>query len=94
MESDYDMIDILQKLKIEMLNDSISSVDFSIDNVELLDDFEILNEYIEGFPASGTETVEHIQFQKDISKELPEDHEIIEKFLTKYGDEWRRLGED
>lgn len=94
MESDHIKVDIWKEIKIEMLNDSISSVDFSIDNVELSDDFENLNEYIIGFPASGTETIEYIDSQKDINKELEEDHKIIERFLTKYGDEWRRLGED
>ncbi len=88
------MFDIMPKPRIEMLNDSTCSVDFSINNIEFLYDFNILNEYIIGFPASGTETVENIELHNDINIELEEDHKIIEKFLTKYGDEWRRLGED
>jgi len=38
---------------------------------------------------------EHLEGEEKIAlKELEEDREIIKKFMEKYGDEWRKLGED
>lgn len=39
--------------------------------------------------------VEHLEGEeKTALKELEEDREIIKKFMEKYGEEWRKLGED
>lgn len=99
-ENDFDKLNniLVQRLNIQVLNDSTSSVDFSLDNINLLEDLEIINEFIEGFYASGTETFETTHYEqeidKEISKQLEEDSSIVDKFMEKYGDEWRRLGED
>ncbi len=38
---------------------------------------------------------EYLEGQKMVAREeLEEDREIIKKFMEKYGDEWRKLGED
>jgi len=38
---------------------------------------------------------EHLEGEKKIAlEELEEDRKIIKKFMQKYGDEWRKLGED
>ncbi len=38
---------------------------------------------------------EYLEGQKMVAREeLEEDREIIKKFMEKYGEEWRKLGED
>jgi hypothetical protein len=38
---------------------------------------------------------EHLEGEKKFAlKELEEDRKIIAKFMEKYGDEWRKLGEE
>ncbi|KKN16171.1 hypothetical protein LCGC14_0978640 [marine sediment metagenome] len=38
---------------------------------------------------------EYLESQKMVAREgLEEDREIIKKFMEKYGEEWRKLGED
>jgi len=38
---------------------------------------------------------EHLEGIKKLAKEdLEEDRKLIEKFMNKYGEEWRKLGED
>lgn len=39
--------------------------------------------------------IDHLEGEEKIAlKELEEDREIIKKFMEKYGEEWRKLGED
>lgn len=39
--------------------------------------------------------LEHLEREKKSAlKELEEDRDIIREFMKKYGDEWRKLGED
>jgi len=38
---------------------------------------------------------DYLEDQKEVArKELEEDREIIKKFMLKYGEEWKKLGED
>ncbi len=38
---------------------------------------------------------EYLEEQRNVAREgLEEDREIIKKFMKKYGEEWRKLGED
>ena len=38
---------------------------------------------------------EYLEVQRIVAREgLEEDREIIKKFMKKYGEEWRKLGED
>lgn len=78
------------KLKIEPFNESTSSVDFTLDNIKLEDIFEVNKEFLNGFSASATENYKSISINQDIENVRP----IIEKFMQRYADEWRRLGED
>ena len=42
----------------------------------------------------ATSTPESIEEQKVVLKDYGEDRELIKKFMEKYGEEWRKLGED
>ena len=88
------LVILMEKEKPKVLHAELKgnlSTRFNIikSNLGIQNDAEVVRYLIQNYFK------EYLEVQRIVAREgLEEDREIIKKFMKKYGEEWRKLGED